>query len=164
MTHHAEVDYGKIRKLYGASAAARATLDYFAGRTNASRKTTLNRLLAALQADGAEVTRADVREVLKSLEQLGCGRFVVGRKGHPSRFVWEVNLVHVGQVANGERDQAEPLTDAPGEAQARTEDDGLLEHRYRLRADVEVRLELPANISGSEANRLADFIRTLPFV
>ena len=37
------------------------------------------------------------------------------------------------------------------------------EHTFRLRPDLVVVLELPLNITTQEAQRLADFIKTLPF-
>ncbi|WP_123876565.1 hypothetical protein [Fuscovulum blasticum] len=37
---------------------------------------------------------------------------------------------------------------------------GLLEHRFRLRPDLEITLSLPANLTEKEAERLARFILT----
>lgn len=158
------IDVAALRTLYGSSAVARAVLDHFAGRKNSSSKTTLNRLLATIQADGHDAERSDVRQVLRALEQAKCGTFVVGRKGHPSRFEWTVSLIGVGRAASGESVSMEALKEpAIPSRHLMLEDDGLLEHHYRLRPDLELRLDLPANLTNSEAGRIADFIRTLPF-
>src|SRR4051812_3246182 len=102
-------DISAIRNLYASSPVARAVLDHFAARTNSSSKTTLNRLMATLQSEGHDVVRSDVRQVLRSLESANCGRFVVGRKGHPSRFVWGVSLVDAGRAASGETSSVSAL-------------------------------------------------------
>jgi hypothetical protein len=39
---------------------------------------------------------------------------------------------------------------------------GSLQHSFHLRADTEVTLDLPADLSQSEADRLAAFVKTLP--
>ena len=38
-----------------------------------------------------------------------------------------------------------------------------IKHSYRLRPDFIVQIELPADLNAREAERLADFIKTLPF-
>lgn len=158
------IDVTALRSLYGSSAVARAVLDHFAVRKNSSSKTTLNRLLATIQADGQDVVRNDVRQVFRALEQAKCGVFVVGRKGHPSRFEWGVSLIDVGRAARGEHVSVQVLKEPAAPSRSPVlEDDGLLEHRYRLRPDLELRFDLPANLTSAEAGRVADFIRTLPF-
>ncbi len=42
-------------------------------------------------------------------------------------------------------------------------DAGTIGHRFVLRPDFQVQLELPQDLNQREANRLAEFIRTLPF-
>ena len=39
----------------------------------------------------------------------------------------------------------------------------MLKHIYRLRGDYVVKLRLPMDLTQTEANRLADYIKTLPF-
>jgi hypothetical protein len=38
-----------------------------------------------------------------------------------------------------------------------------IEHRFKLRPDLTVRLSLPGDLTRKEAERLADFVHTLPF-
>jgi len=40
----------------------------------------------------------------------------------------------------------------------------LLEHVFRLRTDLAVAVDLPADITEGEAGRLADFIKALPLI
>ena len=100
--------------------------------------------------------------MLKELERLGCGEFKAGRKGFESRFEWHVSSKSVGQVAAGEEAEIEEevpsLNDEADEAT-----DELIEHRYQLRPNLAIALSLPAHLSQGEAQRLATYIRTLPF-
>jgi len=154
-----DVDLGGIRAFYSDDAAARALLDHLAGRERNRAVTPVERLLVNVSREGTELSRGNVIRVLRRLAELGCGTFVPGRRGYKSRFEWDASLVSVGQVAAGEADEFE---DAP-EKDAGNDDVEMLKHGFQLRRDLPVDLELPADLTPSEAERLAGFIRTLPF-
>jgi hypothetical protein len=166
MTAHVTgVNVSSLRELYRVP-VWRLVLDYFAERTNNSASTTIDGLLAALRKAGRDVPRRSLIELFKRLEAAQCGTFVFGRKGYRSRFEWSVSLIVVGQAASGETDQVEPA--AGGQELHGTDDEDaagvdVIQHRYRLRPDFEVVLVLPVNLSGNEAARLSDFLKTLPF-
>jgi hypothetical protein len=155
-----EIDRKKLRSLYVGDKNAKAVLDYFSARERNRSITTVDRLLHKLIADGDDMSRGDVVGVLQRLDEVGCGRFIPGRKGHPSRFEWAVNLVDVGRAAAGESIETfEAASDSdPDDGQ-----DVLLEHHFRLRKDLEVPFRLPADFTAAEAARLAAFIQTIPF-
>lgn len=160
------INTAALRSLYAESRSAKGAFDHFAQRQNNSSKTTIDRLQAALRANGQDVSRRDLIDLFKALEEAHCGTFVVGRRGRPSRFEWDVGLTDVGRSAAGEQVKVEAITQAET---ADLDDDGddiaaLVEHRYRLRADLELALPLPLDLTPSEAGRIADFIRTLPIV
>ncbi len=69
-------------------------------------------------------------------------------------------MVSVGQAAAGETTKVEEITE-----EDRGEEDGanMLKHSFRLRPDVTVSFELPSNVTANEAQRLADFLKTVPF-
>lgn len=158
------VNVAGLRKLYNSSRSAKAALDYLAARQKNSAHTTVDSLKAALRADGQDVARSELIDLFKELAAAGCGKFVVGRKGHPSRFEWTVSLADVGRSAAGETVKVEAITASKGDAKLDTEDaDQLIQHRFRLRSDLELLFALPANFTLAEASRLADFFRTLPF-
>lgn len=155
-----KVDFGRLRKLYTSNAPARAILDHFASRERNWRTTTVDRIQANIISGGEEVSRGDVINVFKALEEYGCGQFKVGRKGWSSRFEWAAQMVGVGQAAAGETEQIEEVTDEDlGEDEA----EASLKHTFRLRPEVTVTLDLPKNLTSAEADRLAQYIRTLPF-
>ena len=160
-----KVDVKRLKLLYGQNPANKAAFDYFAARQNNSAKTTVDRLLALLGQEDHVVPRADIIELFKGLETARCGTFVVGRKGHASRFEWSASLISVGQAATGEVGEVETLAEA--EQDVETEDEGApidsISHRFVLRPDFELRFELPRDLTTVEAARLGEFVRTLPF-
>ncbi|SRR5712692_368961 len=149
----------ELQTFYNESGSAKALLDHFASRERNRRTTTIDRLLSNLSEEGKGLSRGDVIKVLQRLGRFGCGNFISGRKGHPSRFEWSVGLVDVGRVAAGEAVKIEP---APANEVEEPADD-LLEHHFRLRKELDVPLRLPADLTSTEAARLAAFIQTLPF-
>lgn len=154
------VDAEGLRDLYGQSETARAVLDHAAGRTRNWRKMSVERIVQILMHEGHAVSRRDIIEVFKRLEELGCGRFVAGRRGHRSRLEWSVGLVSVGRLASGEAEEIESIDEADAVEEGDVE---LIEHSYQLRPDLRVSLELPSDLSAGEADRLARHIQTLPF-
>jgi hypothetical protein len=151
-------DVRRLRELYEKNAAARALLDELAGRERNWRETSVDRLVAIFETKGDPLPRKEVIAVLKELEKIGSGSFLIGRRGKRSRFVWTDDLMSVGQAARGEADETEA---------AAGEDEGaiaqLVTHYYQLRPDLQIRLELPEELTDKEAQRLGDFIKTLPF-
>jgi hypothetical protein len=157
-----DIDVAGLRDLYKASVVAQAALDHFGRRRKNSGITTVDRLQERLVRLGHEVSRNEVVDLLRTLGKLGCGKFVVGRRGGRSRLRWSVGLREVGQLAAGEDVAVPQLETAEHEEGDGPEAGANREHRYWLRPELEVLLELPPNLTASEASRLADFIRTLP--
>jgi hypothetical protein len=164
MTSQADrINRQELQDFYKENAPARAVLDHFASRERNRNTTTLDRLLVSLSEAGIVISRGDLIKVLRRLEEMNCGKLIAGRKGHPSRFVWAVGMVEVGRVAAGSAVTIEPAPPTETEEEATESDDDLLEHHFRLRKDLDVPLRLPADLSTTEAARLAAFIQTLPF-
>jgi hypothetical protein len=155
-----DVDIENLRLLYRDDKTAQAFLNQAARRERNARKTTVERTLANLAQDGYDASRPEIVQMFRTLAKLGCGEFVVGRHNHPSRFRWNVSLVSVGRAASGESQEIEKITD---EQDFSDETVKSLTHSYRLRPSLVVEFELPGDLTESEANRLADYIKTLPF-
>jgi hypothetical protein len=113
---------------------------------------------------GVIANRAEIVALMKALEDVGVGKFVHGRSGHPSRFEWSTSLKSVGQAAVGE---AVELEDIEGELedddQTEEEEVETVEHSFKLRPELDIALVLPEDLTVREAERLATFIRSLPF-
>jgi hypothetical protein len=137
-----KIDISQIQALYVADRSARALLDYLAERSTDIPTSLLEKMVAGVKG----VTKPELVRVLKSLELLGCGRFIVGRKGNPSRFAWHVGRRELGQVAAGKTPSKLSET---------------FEYKFHLRQGLLVTLRLPTDLSATEAERLTTFIRAL---
>jgi hypothetical protein len=82
------VDEDLIRALYKDDSVAKALLDNFAMRDRNSTVSKIDRLIASLRNQGMNVNRSEVIAAMRGFEKAGCGRYVEGRHGHPSRFEW----------------------------------------------------------------------------
>lgn len=153
--------------LYSADPIAKSVLDEFASRQRNQQKTKLDQLLLRLSNAGKAAPRAEVIHVLRKLDEYGCGNFITGRKGHPTRFEWQYDLVSVGRAAAGDTQSIEviqPVGDAEGnDGEVTPTPEDAIEHKYQLRPDWQVEIMLPADLTAHEAARLSEFIKTLPF-
>jgi hypothetical protein len=146
----------KLREAYSSGVAAKAMLDDFASRTNNQRITKVDQILNRVRS--ANVQRWEVIALFRKLEELEHGKFIEGRKGHPSRFVWSSSPIDVGKAAQGD---IAPINMVSIDASA---DDGLEELRdyvFPLRNGTDATFELPVDLTLKEAERLSAFIKTL---
>jgi hypothetical protein len=162
------IELSALRRLYASDPRARATLDHFAARQQDRSEMTVDRMWELLASEGHVLTRADVIETFRNLQQVGAGKFVIGRKGHLSRFQRSVSLIELGRIAKGgDTPSAQVLSPVPvvsvqGPPVPALKSDVIV-HRYVLRPDFTVTLQLPADLTQSEASRLSEYIKTLPF-
>lgn len=158
-----------LKALYASGSVAKAVLDEFASRQRNQQTTKLEQLLFRLNNSGAVVAKADVIALLRRLDEIGCGDFRTGRKGHPTRFEWKYDLVGVGKAAAGGTqavEEIQPTADQDNcdeEAAVKANPEGAIRHTFQLRSDWQVELRLPADLSVREAGRLSEFLKTLPF-
>lgn len=169
------VDKEGLQSLYQKDRAAKAVFDHLASRERNWSETTVDRLAHNVWNAGSDASRAEIIAVLRKLEATGCGTFIVGRGGYPSRFQWHVGMVEVGRYAAGqpaviEEVDPEAPTDEQEEESLTSTQNGRREpaireitHAFQLRPDLLVSFKLPADLTTTEAARLADFLKTLPF-
>jgi hypothetical protein len=162
----ADVDFKVLKSLYAKNPVATAAIDYFSGRQYNPRHTKVDLLIVRLAQRGSEFGRGEVIEFFRQLEKTGAGRFVIGRRGQPTRFEWDVQAISAAKAAKGEVGAVEVL---PPGTPANDDDDedevpaGMIRHFFRLRQDQAVQFDLPENLTEKEASRLGEFIKTLPF-
>ncbi len=165
MITHLPTDLVKeIRRLHSTNETAARFFEWAAGRQRDARETTVDHLTYLLR-----IGRREALELAKSLDKLGCGEFLVGRRGAKSRIKWQFSLRSMGDVAKGGADQ---LTKVAVEDQEDLEsmephevggENGDIQHSYQLRSDRRLMLSLPRDLTKKEAERLATFIQSLPF-
>ena len=149
-------ELAELRQAYASGVAAKTILDDFASRTNNQRVTKVDQILNRLRSDS--VQRWNVIALFRKLEELGHGRFVEGRKGHPSRFVWSSNPIEVGRAAQGSE---APIMSVPISSPGNEELAEMREYVFPLRAGTDATFQLPTNLTLKEAQRLSAFLQTL---
>lgn len=111
---------------------------------------------------------------LKSLADIGCGTFVTGRRGRPTRIEWaDCGAIPIaktflfgsshGPQEVSDREIPEVTPEALNPPETSSKADAFHRHTFLLRPGLSVRIELPLDLSKEEANRLAEFIRAIPF-
>lgn len=148
-------DNKALRALYEEDDYAKAVLDDFAGRTNNQRVTEVEQLMRRLR--NTELPKWAAIKLFRRLDELGYGRFIVGRKGSPSRFKWSAKLAEVGRAAQG---QNLAITSVPEQDPAEPD---MVSHQFALRPGMTISFDLPADFTDREAERLSQFLRALPF-
>jgi len=90
-----------LRQLYKQNPVAKAFFDHAARRERDQSETKVDRVLVRLKADGNEFHRREIIDLFRKLQEHGCGQFVEGRRGWPSRFVWSAEMTSIGKAAAG---------------------------------------------------------------
>ena len=156
------MDANKLRQEYNQNCALKLLCDRMASRKRNQNETKLLRLLAQIQNDDdSSLKKHELIAAFRVLEDVECGKYIAGRHGWPSRFLWSVKSLDACLAAQGEETDV-----APVEELADTEDDGgdtdLIDHAFNLREDFPVELSLPIDLTTNEAERLALFMKSLP--
>ncbi len=86
-----------LKELFEEDPGARRFFQWAAERQNDAAQTSIARL-----EQKAGVDRRKAIELARQFEDLGCGKFVMGRRGAPSRIEWSVSLKSIGRAAIGQ--------------------------------------------------------------
>jgi hypothetical protein len=135
----------RLRSVYRRDPGARRFFDWAAGRTNDAAQTTIERM-----AQKAELERRDAVQFARELEDIGCGQFIVGRRGARSRIAWRHSLISIGETAAG-RAEALKLLDADLQEEATEAGQDSASSTVEGRDSLSVRLSREAQAVLSEA-------------
>jgi len=83
-----EADTEGLRTAYTEDDSVRIMIDHFAERQKNQKVTGIDSFVHVLRRTGTPLKRLDVVRVFRSLDALGVGRFITGRKGYITRFEW----------------------------------------------------------------------------
>jgi hypothetical protein len=103
---------------------------------------------------------SEAKELFAGIQGLKLAKFIVGRRGQPSRLIWHFTLASIAAVARGEADAFEPINQnsLPKREQAIE----LIKYSFQLRRDLMIEFALPTDLSPQDVARLAAFLQTLP--
>ena len=87
-------------------------------------------------------------KLLEELGRLGVGKYILGRKGAATRFVWDKPMLEVARIASSKEGAASVSTK---------------EYSFSIRPEWNVVVELPISLTQKEADRFGDFIKTLAY-
>ncbi|HMK90220.1 MAG TPA: hypothetical protein VK446_11385 [Methylocystis sp.] len=104
----------------------------------------------------------DILELFQGLEDLEVGKYLVGRRGNKTRISWNYDPRDVAAVARGECDNLE-LSERNDDSKRLNEEPLMRECEFPLRPDLKILFSLPDDFTQKEADRLAAFLKTLPF-
>lgn len=155
------MDTEGLRRLYTENPAVKAICDEMSTRERNQTETKLKRILARLGKNGTDIRRHEAIAAFRLLEDCGCGQYIEGRHGWPSRFVWSVGSIAACQVAQGSNADIKSLPEADEEEEVDAELDTVT-HVLRLREDFDLELQLPTDFSRREARRVVNFVNALP--
>ena len=95
-----------IRALYRRDTNAQALFDQLAKRRRDATETSVDTFGNLLS-----ISRGAAVDLARALGETGCGEFIVGRKGHQSRFAWTYSCISLGRAAAGEAGDLEKAVD-----------------------------------------------------
>ncbi|MGH6779886.1 MAG: hypothetical protein ACRECL_18060 [Bradyrhizobium sp.] len=107
------------------------------------------------------MNKPEGKELVDGIVNLDLARFVVGRRGQPSRLQWKFTLKSIAAAARGEADTLDAISQTT--FANRPVVHNAIEHSFQLRRDFRATVLLPEDLSKEEAARFAAFIQTLPF-
>lgn len=144
----------KLTEFAQQNAWSASFFEWAGNRKNDASKTKVERLMAVTKLE-----RRRAIELLKNLQEIGLGTFVIGRHGQSSRMEWSYSLRSIGQAALGEEEALEELEDDDSEA---SEGESIeAEHRLTLGAGRVITIKAPQDLSKAEYTRLKRFIEAL---
>jgi hypothetical protein len=152
----------RLRQMYRSNKIQQSLFDRFAARRRDRRMTSVARIEGFLRIAGYPTPRSVVIEFLKELEDCGCGKFVLGRRGHESRFTWHVSMTSVGRAASGVQDWIAPYAvEAVDAVPSAVQIGAPTTHRVVIGTGRIAEITSPHDLTDGEALRIAEFALTL---
>lgn len=155
--------------LYAHVATAQTMLNWLADNdVNEAKPTLVEEMFEICKEKDPELKKDEVTQVMRALNDMGAGDYVIGRRGKPSRFEWKVNPSELAQIAKGSLSEASPVanfTSKTNRASKKKKVAGpkMASHGFRLREDLTISFDLPEDITSAETERLSRMLAAIPF-
>jgi hypothetical protein len=168
--------YKRIRRTYMRDPIAQAVLKHFAELSESEISIDVDSLLTYMP--NLDNARQRTIQFLKQLQEEKLGTFTTGRRGHKSRFEAPRGLQALSELLDITTNAEHEANHQARESKVKNFDsssDGVkrepvskqggvrtLTYQFPLRPDYPLPLTLPVDLTGAEASRLSDFIKSLP--
>ena len=144
--------------IYNNIAKASSLFDYLTYASNHYKVNSVQHLVNETDAEYYTIV-----EILKLLDNLGVGKFIVGRKGKDSRIEWSYHPKSLGEAANKKRSTLLGVPKGIDEYDGGGEDKEISAHSFFLRPNYKLELTLPTNFDRADLKRLEKWLDTIPF-
>lgn len=157
------LDVQKIREIAGESEVHTRFFEWLAGRQKHSAETSVDYGMRIVRG----ASRADIIKMYRALDEVGLGRFLIGRRGGESRMLWYVNLADLGQVYEGSLDELDLLAEFDDEEEKEEFDypsqnlDQPMEWKFPVRRGVFVTVTLSGSYTEEDSKAMADHVMTI---
>ena len=163
MNHVIENNLAKtLKNMNNSDVSAKAIFEQFFKRQKDAQVSNVDRVAEVVGIDRSEVIR-----IFKLLDNNGCGHFIAGRRGGKSRMEWDKSIRSIANASKGNTQLVTKIDDAAIEndieVSASQNTLKLIKHQINLRSDMAVEFLLPPDLTAREAERLAAFVKTIPF-
>lgn len=152
-----------IQKLYQDNEVAKVVLDYFSQRKRKTKDTSVSSIILDLRRAGftQNFLPEDIAYVLEKLGEYGCGE-VMRDKATPrnTKLTWYPTVDMQETGAKSKNNDYLTVDTSPEHSSTASE---LISHYFQIRKNLKITIELPADITRSEADRLSKLISALPF-
>jgi len=169
-------EINSLRILYKNNLSAQRFFEWAASRQRDSADTDIDRISSV-----AKIARHEALALSRELQEIGIGKVIYGRRGAKTRIRWNYSLKSIGQSANIsanslkriDPDELESLpADETNESENNRSDleaiknspnENFISHPMWLRPGVRIEIKLPSDLTEREADRLSNWIKSIPF-
>lgn len=156
-----EHNFSQLKRAYQEDEVFQLVCDHFSNRSGNQYNTKVDTLFRHIKRDSVEgnVKRSQVVRALRFFENAGGGRYIKSKYG--STFEWSIRTKELCEriAENDEWD----IVFFEKEEEQRPDGTPTLIHKFHLREDYIVDIELPVDLTETEAFRLSNFTGTLSF-
>jgi len=103
-----DVNFAGLRAAYQEDELVRLVIDHFASRENNQTVTKIDTFVGVLERAGTPAPKSTIVRAFRRLDALGVGRFIVGKRGHATRFEWQEKSLSVRGLATMDGSQPAP--------------------------------------------------------
>jgi hypothetical protein len=154
--------------LFAASTPARAAIQHIGRAKRQPEVTTAEDIIGFAISAGLTLLRQESILVLREFSDGELGRYITGRRGHPTRIEWHpARLAEAVDLIEDVQEQLEPQSRRNGPSAQighSASTDKTIGTSFPLRPDCVVEITIPANLRRSETQRIARWVETLWFV